>query len=281
MNKLVDFLLTSRAVVAAFVCAALLLASTTVWAGSPADEVQRGFELIDDYVVTKDGEVLAAKIYSSSTTRAILVVAEDISTPSVILWPRSREVESLKSMKVQSLPGGFVEVKKDAVAAVEPPFEVVGTNVVFEAGGSKMRLMPKPPLLGFFDTSEMLEKSQTYAGRAQSYVPDDDVLSKLGSLQGTLRVRVYFGSWCPACGQMVPRILAVADRLAERQGESSLKFEYYGMPKQGFAQDRQAQAYNIKSVPTGVVFVDDLEVGRIEGDDWRSPESALFKLLGS
>jgi thiol-disulfide isomerase/thioredoxin len=277
MNKSLEFLITRRLVAAPVLCLAAMLAAPLAQAGSPADEVQRGFELIDDYVVTKGGEDLPAKIYSSTATRAILVVAEDIATPSVILWPRSREVESLKSMKVQSLPGGFVEVKKDAVAAVEPPFEVVGTNVVFQVNGTEMRLKPKPPLLGLFDTKQMLEKSKTYAGRAESYTPNDEILAKLGALEGTLRVRVFFGSWCPACGQMVPRIMAVAERL----GDADLDFEYYGMPKQGFAEDRQAQAYNIKSVPTGVVFVNDLEVGRIQGDEWRSPEAALLQLLGS
>ena len=29
------------------------------------------------------------------------------------------------------------------------------------------------------------------------------------------------------------------------------------------------------------ILVDDLEVGRIQGNDWRSPESALWDLLDS
>lgn len=269
---------SSRVAVATFLWIGLsLVVSRPVSARSPIDEVQRGYELIDDYVVVKDGNEIRARVYSSSESRAILIVPEDIATPSVILWPRTREVESLKSMKVQTLPGGFVEVKKQAVAASHPPFEVVGTDVLFDVGGTEMRLRPKPHLLGLFDARHMLEESLVYARRADDYTPTPELLEKLGRLSGRVRVRVFFGSWCSACGQMVPRILSVAERL----GESNLDFEFYGLPKVGFSDDAQAKAYNIKSVPTGVVFVDDLEVGRIQGNDWRSPESALWDLLDS
>ncbi len=269
----------SRPVVAATLLLVGLtpVASGPVLARSPVAEVQRGFELIDDYLVMKDGQDLDARIYSSSATKAILIVPTDIATPAVILWPRTREVESLKSMKVQSLSGGFVEVKKEAVAAVHAPFEVVGTNVVFGIGGTKMRLKPKPPVLGLKDASEMLDKSPVYARRAESYTPNREALEKLAGLSSNVRVRVFFGSWCPACGQMVPRMLNVAEKL----GDSKLEFEFYGLPKAGFSDDPQAKKYGIKSVPTGVVFVDDREVGRIEGNDWRSPESAILDRVGS
>lgn len=267
----------SRAGLALALLATVLVASLPASAGSPVDQVQRGFEQIDDYIVMKDGEKLEAKIYSSSETRAILLVPSDLSTPSVILWPRSREVESLKSMKVQSRPGGYVEIKKDAVDARHAPFEVVGTNVVFDIDGAEMRLKPKPPILGFNDTPSMLEKSPVYATRAQSYAPDEAALDRLAEVGRQVRVRVYFGTWCPACGQMVPRILSVADKL----DAPNVAFEFYGLPRQGFSDDPQAKAWNIKSVPTGVVFVDDLEVGRIEGNDWRSPESAILARIGA
>ena len=255
-----------------------LVASNPVSARSPVDEVQSGFELIDDYVVMKDGKDLEARIYSSSATRAILIVPKDIGTASVILWPRTREVESLKSMKVQTRPGGFAQVMTEAVAATHPAFEVVGTNVIFDVGATQMRLKPKPPLLGLFGASDMLERSVVYARRAQDYTPKPEILEKLGRLGSNVRVRVFFGSWCSACGQMVPRILSVAENLAP----SDLGFEFYGLPKgTGFAEDPQAKAFGIKSVPTGVVFVDGKEVGRIEGNDWRSPESAIWDRVDS
>lgn len=269
--------LSSRVVAVTLVLAAWpLFTSGPATARSPIDEVQRGFELVDDYVAMKDGSDLEARIYSSSASRAILIVPEDIMAPAVILWPRTREVESLKSMKVQTLTGGFAEVKKDAVAALHPAFQVVGTNVVFDVGGVEMRLKPKPPLVGLYDAPQMLDSSAVYKRRAEDYTPSAEMLEKLGRVSSNVRVRVFFGTWCPACGQMVPRILTVAENL----GKSNLNFEFYGLPK-GFAGEPEAERHDIHSVPTGVIFVNEQEVGRIQGNDWRSPESALWNLLGS
>lgn len=259
-----------------FVLSALSLAVPAT-AQSPRGEIQRGFELVDDYIFVIDGnDSPEARIYRSAQTSAILVLPEGVTETPVMIWPRQRVVESLNFMKVQKLEGGFVEVRTDPVVATHPPFEVVGTNVVFNVGDKELRLKPKPPLVGLYDAQAMLEKSAVYARRAEAYDPAQEVLDKLGQVNSEVRVRVFFGTWCPACGQMVPRILNVAQRL----GESGLAFEFYGLPR-GFQGDTEAKKYKIESVPTGVIFVNGKEVGRIQGNDWRAPESALSKLLGS
>lgn len=263
---------TARILLALALAAGLPLA-----AQSPTDEVQRGFELIDDYrLMGSDDRPVKASIYSSSATKAILIVPQDISTPRVILWPRSRTVESLHLMKVQTRPGGFAEVKKDPVAGRHDPFSVNGTKVRFQIDDRGFYLEPKPPLVGLFDAAGMLERSAVYSNRSESYQADQEKLEELGGLDSDVRVRVYFGTWCPACGQMVPRIL----RVAEGVGESSLKFEFYGLPR-SFSGDLEAKRDAVKSVPTGIVFVDGKEVGRIAGNDWRKPEQALLELLGT
>lgn len=279
MKLILSSSIASRVVVATILAVgASLLAAGSVSARSPVGEVQRGFELVDDYLAMKDGADLDARIYSSSTTKAILIVPNDMATAAVILWPRSRVVESLKSMKVQKNAGGFVEVKKEAVAATHAPFEVVGTDVLFKVGSTNMLLKPKPPLVGLFDAPGMIDSSAVYARRATEYKPLEETVQKLGAVTDDVRVRVFFGSWCPACGQMVPRILNVAEKL----DESNLEFEFYGLPRgQGFNGDLEAKKYKIESVPTGVILVNGKEVGRLQGNDWRSPEASLWKLLGS
>ncbi len=268
-----------RIPVAAGVLVGLLAvtAAAPVAAQSPRAEIQRGFELIDDFVVAVNGEDSPdAKVYRSGQTSAILIMPATVMSPPILVWPRERVVESLNFMKVQQLAGGFLEVKTDPVLATHAPFEVVGTNVVFQIDGNEMRLKPKPPLIGLYDTAGMLERSEVYSRRAEAYSPAQDVLDRLSQVEASVRVRVFFGTWCPACGQMVPRILNVAERL----NGSSLSFEYYGLPR-GFQGDTEAAKYDIESVPTGVIFVNDREVGRLQGNDWRQPEAALWNLIGS
>jgi len=253
-----------------------LVASGRLVAQSPSDANQAGFELSDDWVLEVDGVGdSGAKIYSSSQSRAILVMRSDGGAP-VLIWPRSRVVETLNLMGVANRGEGFVEILKNPVLATHGPFEVVGTTVVLRIDGSELHLKPKPALVGLYDAAGMLDNSKVYARRADAYQPVAETLAKLKSVPGNVRVRVFFGSWCPACSQMVPRILNVAGNL----NETNLNFEFYGLPK-GFQGEPEATRYNISSVPTGVVFVDEKEVGRLAGNDWRSPESALWKLLGS
>ena len=70
------------------------------------------------------------------------------------------------------------------------------------------------------------------------------------------------------------RIMAVADRL---EG-SKITFDFYGLPP-GISGDPEAGRMGIQAVPTGVVFIDGKEAGRISGNGWRVPELAINNLL--
>jgi thiol-disulfide isomerase/thioredoxin len=192
------------------------------------------------------------------------------------LWPGSRKVETLQSLKVSRQPGGFAEILPDPVIAEHAPFRVEPPDVKFVVDGVQAALIPKPPLLGLQGLGSMLDHSAVYGERAKSYVPAEGALDALRANVRPIRVRVFFGSWCPACGQMVPRLMRVAQELGD---EGAIEVEYYGLPR-GFAGEPQAEKYGIRSVPSAVVFSGDAEIGRINGDQWRSPEQTLVSLLG-
>ena len=54
----------------------------------------------------------------------------------------------------------------------------------------------------------------------------------------------------------------------------NVSFEYYGLPRP-FDDEPVALKANIRAVPTGVVYRDGKEIGRIEGGEWKIPELAL------
>ena len=236
-----------------------------------------GFALVDDYVLEVEGRPSrGAALYSSSQTRALLIISQDLPAP-VLLWPGSRRVETLQMLKVSRMPGGFAEVLPDPVIAVHEPFRVEPPDVRFSVEGVDAVLAPKPPLVGLRSFEEMIEHSSAYAERAQSYTPSSEALDSLRGSERTVRVRVFFGSWCPACGQMLPRLMRVTQELGEA---SPIEVEYYGLPR-GFAGEPEAEKYGITSVPSAVVFEGGAEIGRINGNEWRSPEQTLSKLIGS
>jgi thiol-disulfide isomerase/thioredoxin len=268
----------SKAHVICLVGLTALLAAGSLTAQSPTGQRQTGFALIDDYILEVGGTPSkGASLYASSQTRAILVVSQDLPAP-VLLWPRSRRVETLQMLKVARRPGGTAEILPDPVIAVHAPFVIDTPNLNFLVDGVAAALTPKPALLGLHGVTAMTEYSSVYGQRAEAYVPQDELVEKLSQQDKSVRVRVFFGSWCPACGQMVPRIMKVAQRLG---AESMIQVEFYGLPKgAGFSADPEVKKYGITQVPTGVVLVDGKEIGRISGDQWRSPEGTLSSLLG-
>lgn len=248
-------------------------------AGTPSEAIggHSDFELVDDYVLEVDGEPSpVASLYASSQTRALLVISQDLPAP-VLLWPGSRRVETLQMLKVARKAGGFVEILPDPVIAVHAPFRVEPPDIEFTVEGIEATLAPKPPLLGLRDVDEMIQYSSAYAQRAETYTPSVEAIESLRGSDRSVRVRVFFGSWCPACGQMVPRLMKVERELDD---SSPVDVEYYGLPR-GFAGEPEAAKYGIDGVPTAVVFEGDAEIGRIKGSEWRSPEETLSNLLGA
>jgi hypothetical protein len=59
---------------------------------------------------------------------------------------------------------------------------------------------------------------------------------------------------------------------------SHINLEFYGLP-QGWGQHPVAGPLKILAVPTGVVYVDGKEVGRITGNQWQTPEVSLNEIL--
>jgi len=86
-------------------------------------------------------------------------------------------------------------------------------------------------------------------------------------------VRIYFGSWCPHCREHVPFLLRVEDDVKNPK----IQFQYYGLPPG--LDDPEAKKLGIKGVPTGIVYVNGKEVGRLTGAGWNTPEVLLSKIL--
>jgi thiol-disulfide isomerase/thioredoxin len=240
----------------------------------PSDSVLRGFQKIGDYLLIVNGrEDQGAEIYQNDRIPAYLILAPALPSP-VLLTPRAGTVETVNIMKVAKQKDGSVDLLADAALAQQGRFEIDGEKVVFTSEGKQASLAPKPPLLGLKKNGELKSYSPDYARTAQAYNPNPAMIATLKKLKQPVTVRVFFGSWCPHCRQHVPMMLKVEDQL----NGSKIRFEYYGLPHD--FKDPEAKRLNIKGVPTALVYVNGLQTGRLEGNDWNAPEVSLSKLLG-
>ena len=261
----------------AVVCALILFSALTLMGGplSAAGPPIFGFESVG-FVVTVDGQELSgAEIFQAEAAGAFLILAEELGAP-ILLRLRDGEVETLNLMKVNHNSNGTVDVLAGATLAPQGGFQVNSdrTGVVFTVEGQTAELKEKPPLLGSQGADNLKSYDPHYQRAAEAYSPSAPIVEKLRQEPKEVKVSVFFGTWCGACKQMVPRIIAVADRL----DGSNIEFDFYGLPR-GIGGDPEAGRMGISAVPTGVVFIDGEEAGRISGNDWRVPELAINNLL--
>jgi len=247
--------------------------------GTPAASAQTGaiadFESVGYEIEVDGAEVSDAEIFQSRTTGSFLILSSKLPAP-VLIKLREASVETVNLMKVNRTGEGTVELLPQSTLAVQAPFKITAdrTALEFDVEGTQGLLRERPPLLGHQDIAGLEEHSPEYRRTADAYTPSDPIVARLREQQEDVKVQVYFGSWCGHCKQMVPRIMKVAEQL---EG-SKITFDFYGMPPFS-TPDPKAQEAGINAVPTGVIFLDGKEIGRISGSGWKVPELAINNLL--
>jgi thiol-disulfide isomerase/thioredoxin len=239
----------------------------------PSDAVLRGFQPSGEFVLIVDGvPVPAAEIYQNDRVPGMLILTSALPSP-VLLSPRTQQVETVNLMKVSKQKDGSVDLLADAVLSPAGQFTTEGENVAFVFQGKKVRLNSRPALLGVKSNADLKEYLPDYVRNARNYTPNAAAVADLKKVGSPVTVRVYFGSWCPHCRQHVPLLLKVEDQVQNPK----LRFEYYGLPRD--FNDPEAKKAGIHSVPTGIVYVNGKETGRITGEGWTSPEVLLDRIV--
>lgn len=257
---------------AAVLAAALAL---PLLAQVPADAVLSGFQPDGDYLFELDGNDLPhAELYHSDRAVAYLIMAPELPAP-ILVNLRSRAVESVHLMKVVKRGDGSVDLLADATLQPLGQFNIDGQEVVFTIDGKPAKLKRKPSLVGPQTADELRSYDPGYGRGAEQYGPSEEALDRLRAQSKDVVVRVFFGSWCSVCKRYVPNLMRIDDELAG----SKVHFDYYGLPRD-FSSDPEASRFDVKGVPTAIVFVNGKEVGRLSGNDYRRPETAINRLLG-
>ncbi len=240
-----------------------------------ADSFLRGFERSGDYQLLVGGKLqTGAEIYAlpSGGVPVFLIISSALPSP-VLLSPREGSVQTVQMMKMLKQPDGTIDLMADATLSPQGDFKVVGDEVRFKSEGRSASLQTRPALLGLKKAGDLTAYNPEYARRAKAYTPNPKSIQQLRQEAQPVRVRVYFGSWCPHCKEHVPFLLKAEQQLAG----SKIQIEYYGLA-QGLA-DADSKKFGIRSVPTGVVYKNGKEIGRLDAADWAAPETALAAML--
>ena len=261
-----------RAVLVA--AAACVVAVAAVPAQVPADAVFSGFEPNGEFAFELAGAPLKnVEIFHSERAGAFLIMAPELSSP-LLINTRTGQVESVHLMKVAKRGNGTIDLLADATFNQAGSFRLEGAEVHFEVKGKPAKLLRKDDLVGLHGAEKLLGYKADYAFRAGQYSPKPSDLAALRAEDKEVRVLIYFGTWCPTCSRLVPRVLKVAEEL---EG-SKIHFEYYGLPRQ-MNTDPRTERDKVTGVPTGIVYVGNREVGRLSVKELNAPEAGIKGIL--
>ena len=254
----------------------LPLAAAAVAQQIPPDAVLRDFEPMGEYMLEVGGaDMPGVRVFRSQKAGSAVLLVGPGLPGTLLISPRDKSVQRYDPKKVVVGPDGIAFVLADAAPVKESDFRAAGRDLTFTVGGRPARLKERAPLLGLHPGSGLLRYDPGYAFRSRRYTPSPAVIRAVRSAATQpVRVRIFFGSWCPHCSEVVPKILKVADSLAG----TPVKFEFYGLPM-GFGNEPEARRANVRAVPTGVLYSGGKEIARIDGHEWAIPELALKKAL--
>lgn len=266
--------LAAAALTLALAVAFLALAGATPAGAQVPDPMFQDFEPVGSFTLEVGGEeVPKAEIFQSERARAILVMTSKLDGP-VLVNMRSRQVESVGLMSLAKRKDGSIDILADAAIQPTGTFSVQGNGITFSYGGKSVALNPRESLTGAQSADALVEYDPAYARGAETYEPNSTLVAELEKRSEPIRVQVFFNSKCGVCKDMVPRIIKL-DRILDA---SNIEFDYYGVPD-SYSGDEEMERKDVTGVPTGVVYVNGKEVGRIVGGQWRIPELAIKNLL--
>jgi thiol-disulfide isomerase/thioredoxin len=261
-----------RALLVVLLSAGLALRLTQPSAAQ-GDGEMRDFQRISDYVLWVNDKEVPAEVYQSQRAAALLVVSSALPSP-VLLAPSHGAAETVNLMKVEKKPDGSIDLLAGAVLAQQGLIDFQDENVSFKADGRNAVLKPTPPLVGMHRVEEVTAHNPEYVPRAAAYTPNAEAVATLRKEARPVTLRIFFGSWCPHCREMVPHAI----KLEQQLKGSNIHFQYYGVPPH-FGNDPAARSNSISAVPTGIVYIGAKEVGRITSTAWSAPETALVNVL--
>jgi thiol-disulfide isomerase/thioredoxin len=108
-----------------------------------------------------------------------------------------------------------------------------------------------------------------------SYLPDTLVMAKFKTTLKDIRFKIIMGSWCGDSKDQVPRFFKVLDMLKYNPSE----VEILCFSRQFKDKEIEAKRYDIKKIPTIIIYRNNTEIGRIIETPHTTLEKDLLDIL--
>jgi thiol-disulfide isomerase/thioredoxin len=255
--------------------AALALVAAMIPAAAAPIPPTEVIPLVPDstFKVEIDGaEIPTAETYMVGSS-SLLILGCSLKDP-ILLATSDRTVRYFPEVSVMRDGEGNVSLRgspSDPICT----YQYSAGQIVFQAEGRKVRLSPKPPLVGPQTLEAIIRHHRDYETRIKGYKPDSAAVAYLSKYARKTDVQVYFGSWCSVCEAWIPRLV----KALQSAQNLSIETQFIALPR-NFSTDPSVRSKGIQGVPTILVLQDGREVGRLHGrPDTGSIEAALVRIL--
>jgi len=254
---------------------AVLLALALGTTGASAAEETQPVDLAptSTFRVEVDGaEVRAAATYVAGET-GLLILGSGLRFP-ILVVTEDQTIRYVPDENVLRDEEGNVRMKGSPTDPV-CNYQVSAGQIIFQAEGHKVRLSPRPPLVGPQTLEAIIQHNPDYQTRIAGYKPETTAVEFLRGYPRKTEIQIYFGSWCSVCEAWVPRLV----KALQSAGNASLQTQFIALPK-NFISDVKARSKGIDGVPTIILLQDGKEVGRLSGrPESGTIEAALVRVL--
>lgn len=254
------------------IIAALILATAVFPLAARAAEWTENITMI----VTVDGKPDgAAHVYDSNDFQRMLLVPG--GTPlAFILELGDRAAYSVPADSVRMTDEGEASVGlggQEYAAGIE---DLKGV-MFFTVGEHQFTLDTIPPLIGLAPLGRILTLKPSYVVDRLAYKPDDAAIKAIRAVDVDTEIRVYFGTWCHLCRNLVPKLI----KTLEVAANPKIKAAYYGVDEDHKEPAAELARDAVITTPTILVIRGGREIGRIEEKATLSLEGDLAQILSS
>ena len=114
-------------------------------------------------------------------------------------------------------------------------------------------------LVGPVTKEQILDSERIYEIYMKRYTPDSAAVEYMATLDESLEVIVFLGSWCPESKKYIPRLM----KALEVSSSEHINVKYVGVDAQKKSPKEFLKKHQIKYIPSVVVLKGDIEVGRL------------------
>ena len=130
-------------------------------------------------------------------------------------------------------------------------------------------------LLGPLSKEEILENFPDWQEKVASYVPNQEVIEKLQSIQYAIEIEIFLGTWCPDSKRNVSAYFKIMDLV----DNPLFMTTYIGLPRDKDSRKPFIEGKNIIKIPTFIIIIDNQEKGRIIENPVKSVEEDLLDII--